>query len=227
MKAEVAADIRTIFNAPDRTTAEAYLVEPFASMPKSPRNWLTGWREHPRRPDRLCLPRAHQRRLRTTNVVERLSREILRRSSVVSIFPNEASCLRLVSAVLVELDEEWQVHGRMYLRSRRRIAAIVVVAVVEKWENLAFPLFHNRLQLLRFEGYQTEITEFSLRYLDFLGLSVLTNNVNLPIVLNGQAQFQDMTNAAFVYPYPPPDDGGISNNPSSSLDSNPYPNPYP
>ena len=47
--------------------------------------------------------------------VERLNREIHRRSSVVSIFPNEASCLRLISAVLVEQDEEWQVHGRMYL----------------------------------------------------------------------------------------------------------------
>lgn len=49
------------------------------------------------------------------NALERLSREIHRRSCVVSIFPNEAACLRLISAVLVEQDEEWQVHGRVYL----------------------------------------------------------------------------------------------------------------
>ena len=60
------------------------------------------------------FPPEHQRRLRTSNGVERLNREIRRRSRVATIFPNEASCLRLVSAVLMEISEEW-VTGRIYL----------------------------------------------------------------------------------------------------------------
>jgi transposase-like protein len=116
MKAEVAADIRKIFNAPDRATADVYLAETVRKYAKTASK-LADWLER-NIPDGLTVlafPAAHQRRLRTTNVVERLNREIHRRSCVVSIFPNEASCLRLISAVLVEQDEEWQTHGRVYL----------------------------------------------------------------------------------------------------------------
>jgi transposase-like protein len=49
-----------------------------------------------------------QKQLRTTNVLERLNRELSRRTTVVSIFPNEAACLRLISAILIEVDERWQ-----------------------------------------------------------------------------------------------------------------------
>jgi transposase-like protein len=62
----------------------------------------------------LNFPAAHGRRIRTTNGLERISREIRRRTRVVSIFPNEAACLRLVSAILMEIDEEWQT-GKAYL----------------------------------------------------------------------------------------------------------------
>jgi len=116
MKAEVAADIRKIYNAPDRATAEVYLAETVRKYAKTASK-LADWLER-NIPDGLTVlafPTAHQRRLRTTNVVERLNREIHRRSGVVSIFPNEASCLRLISAILVEQDEEWQTHGRVYL----------------------------------------------------------------------------------------------------------------
>jgi len=60
------------------------------------------------------MPERQQRRLRTTNGVERLNRELLRRTRVVGLFPNEASLLRLVTAVLVEGDEEWTT-SRVYL----------------------------------------------------------------------------------------------------------------
>ena len=60
------------------------------------------------------FPKAHWRRIRTTNMVERLHREIRRRTRVVSIFPNEASCLRLITALLMETSEAW-VTGRVYL----------------------------------------------------------------------------------------------------------------
>jgi transposase-like protein len=70
-----------------------------------------------KKPDGLTVfafPASHQRKLRTTNGLERLNREIHRRTSVVGIFPNEASCLRLTSAILMEYDDDWQV-GRIYL----------------------------------------------------------------------------------------------------------------
>jgi transposase-like protein len=60
------------------------------------------------------FPPHHQRKLRTTNGVERLNHEIRRRTAVVGIFPHEESCLRLASAVLMEIDDDWQV-GRVYL----------------------------------------------------------------------------------------------------------------
>jgi transposase-like protein len=53
------------------------------------------------------LPREHWKKLRTTNPLERVNREIKRRTRVASLFPNQDSCLRLVTAVLVEIHEEW------------------------------------------------------------------------------------------------------------------------
>lgn len=115
MLAEVAADIRKVFNAPDRPTAEAYLkqtVEKYAQSASRLADWmeanlLEGLTV-------FAFPEAHRKKLRTNNTQERLNREIGRRTDVVSIFPNEAACLRLVSAILMEQDEEWQT-GRTYL----------------------------------------------------------------------------------------------------------------
>ena len=55
------------------------------------------------------------RLIRTTNGLERLSREIRRRTRVASLFPNEASCLRLVTAVVMEISEDWQT-GKAYIK---------------------------------------------------------------------------------------------------------------
>ena len=63
----------------------------------------------------FSLPPAHRRRLRTTNLVERLNGEIRRRTRVARLFPNEASCLRLVSAVLMEIAEDWQTADKRYV----------------------------------------------------------------------------------------------------------------
>ena len=60
------------------------------------------------------LPASHRRRLRTTNMLERLNQEIKRRTRVATLFPNEASLLRLVSAVLNEVSDDWET-GKIYL----------------------------------------------------------------------------------------------------------------
>jgi transposase-like protein len=61
-----------------------------------------------------AAPREHHKRLRTTNMIERINQELKRRSKVVRIFPNAASCRRLFSALLKEWHEDW-VDGRKYL----------------------------------------------------------------------------------------------------------------
>ena len=60
------------------------------------------------------LPTDHQRQLHSTNPLERLNKEIKRRSNVVGIFPNGKSVLRLVGAILLEQDDEWAVADRRY-----------------------------------------------------------------------------------------------------------------
>jgi transposase-like protein len=62
----------------------------------------------------FAFPKSQQRRLRTTNGLERLNREIRRRVRVVSIFPNDAACLRLTTALLMETSDEWE-SGKTYL----------------------------------------------------------------------------------------------------------------
>lgn len=115
MQTEVHEDIRTIFNAPDRAIAEAYLTRAVEKYRKSASRLATWMPENiPEGLTVFSFPVAHRRRLRTTNGVERLHREVRRRARVVSIFPNQASCLRLVSAVLNEISEEW-LTGRKYL----------------------------------------------------------------------------------------------------------------
>mgnify|MGYP000870750937 CR=1 FL=1 len=118
MRYEVAADIRSMFNAPDRSTAETFLQAAIRKYAKSaPR--LSAWLE-----ENLAegftvfdFPIEHRRSIRTTNSLERINREIRRRTKVVGIFPNEASCLRLISALLMEISEEWQT-GKRYCVSQ-------------------------------------------------------------------------------------------------------------
>jgi putative transposase len=115
MRREVAEDIRTIFNAPDRPTAEAYLARAVAKYARTASK-LSAWMEEsiPEGLTVYTFPKEHWRRLRTTNGLERISQEIKRRTRVVRIFPNEAACLRLVSAILMEISEEWET-GKVYL----------------------------------------------------------------------------------------------------------------
>ena len=65
----------------------------------------------------FAFPAAHRKRLRTTNGLERLNKEIKRRTRVATLFPNEASLLRLASAVLSEISDEWET-GKIYLNMK-------------------------------------------------------------------------------------------------------------
>ena len=62
----------------------------------------------------LDRPEHQRRRLRTSNAVEIVNKEIKRRTRVATLFPNEASCLRLVTAVTMEIAQDWQT-GKKYL----------------------------------------------------------------------------------------------------------------
>ena len=115
MKRPVAADIRAIFTAPDRQEAESLLRRTVEKYQKSAPK-LADWMEAnlPEGLTVFAFPESHRRLLRTTNGVERLNQEVRRRTCVARLFPNEASCLRLVSAVLMEISEEWET-GKAYL----------------------------------------------------------------------------------------------------------------
>ena len=60
----------------------------------------------------MTFPKAHRTKLHSTNTLERLNREVKRRADVVGIFPNEASIVRLIGAVLMEANDEWSLQHR-------------------------------------------------------------------------------------------------------------------
>ena len=112
----VAAAIRTIFAQPTAAEVIAQLDKVTAMLsPKFPqvatmladaREDLTAF---------AAFPVAHWRKLWSTNPLERLNKEVKRRTNVVGIFPDDAAVLRLAGAVLIEAHDEWQVAERRYL----------------------------------------------------------------------------------------------------------------
>jgi putative transposase len=119
----VAATIRTVFVQPTPEAARAQW-----------RQVADGFRaRYPRLADLLdaaeddvlayaAFPRAHWRQVWSTNPLERLHKEVKRRTEVVGIFPNEAAVVRLVGMLLAEQHDEWQV-GKRYF-SAESLAAL-------------------------------------------------------------------------------------------------------
>jgi putative transposase len=62
-----------------------------------------------------ACPHAHWRKIWSTNPLERVNKEIERRSRVVGIFPNSAAVIRLVGAILIDMHDEWIAGDRRYL----------------------------------------------------------------------------------------------------------------
>jgi transposase-like protein len=115
MRKEVAAGIRAVFNAPNREEADR-LLGLFCERYRESAPKLATWAEENLHEGLtvMSLPSSHQRRLRTTNGLERLNKEIRRRTRVATLFPNEASLHRLVTAVVMEISEDWET-GRAYI----------------------------------------------------------------------------------------------------------------
>ena len=115
MKDDVYTRVRAILDAPDNETARLLLSQTIETYedkaPKAMRILETGFDDATAV---LVLPEKYRKRLRTTNSVERLNEEVRRRERVIRIFPNRESVIRLLGALLMEIDEKWA-SGRKYL----------------------------------------------------------------------------------------------------------------
>jgi putative transposase len=127
----VASIIRTIFAQPDREHVASQFDEVSRMLQKL----------HPKvavmlddaRDDILAFagfPAKHWRQIWSTNPMERVNKEIKRRTDVVGVFPNPAALLRLAGAVLVEQHDEWEAGDRRYL-SEASMAALYAVETVD------------------------------------------------------------------------------------------------
>jgi putative transposase len=115
-QAMVAATVRTIFDQPDRPAAEAQLLQVVEALgerfPAVTQLILEAEGEILTFYD---FPPEHRRQIYSTNPLERLNKELKRRSAVVGIFPNRAAVLRLFGALLAEQNDEWLVAGHRYM----------------------------------------------------------------------------------------------------------------
>ena len=122
-QAMVAATIRTIFNQPDQESARQQLRRVCDGL--HPRFGGVSVQLEEAEDDLLAymtFPVEHWRQIYSTNPLERLNKEIKRRSHVVGIFPNREAVIRLVGAVLMEQQDEWEI-GRRYfsIESMRKV----------------------------------------------------------------------------------------------------------
>ncbi|MFP4126337.1 MAG: transposase, partial [Alphaproteobacteria bacterium] len=106
----IGRQLRAVWNASDRTAAEAELARIVTGYAKSAAK-LAAWLAHdiPEGLAVFALPEAHRRRMRrTANPIERaIQQELKRRTRKIGVFPNPAALERLATAVLVEIDEQW------------------------------------------------------------------------------------------------------------------------
>jgi putative transposase len=115
LQEELHARVRAIFDAPDLETARTLLAKVVADYEhQAPTAVATLEAGFDDATAVLAWPLPYRRRLRTTNGQERLNEEVRRHERVIRIFPNRASVVRLVGALLLEQDEQWST-GKRYL----------------------------------------------------------------------------------------------------------------
>ena len=118
MPASVHVDLRAVWNANTLVAAETALADLVTSC-RGTAPKLAEWLEKnvPEGLTVFALPEPHRRRMRTSNPMERaIQQELKRRTVKVRVFPNEASLERLVSAVLVEIDDKWAADTKAYIK---------------------------------------------------------------------------------------------------------------
>ena len=115
LKKVVAETIRAIFQSENRTEADRLLQQAILKYGQTAPQ-LAAWMQ-----DNISegltifdFPLEHRKRIRTSNIAERVNKEIRRRTRVATLFPHVDSCQRLVSAILMEISEEWET-GKIYL----------------------------------------------------------------------------------------------------------------
>ena len=112
---EMGQAIRDIFNSPSLADAETMVTRVAQRFAKENSQWVKWLEENIAEGFTVYrFPRSTHKKIRTVNGLERVNKEIRRRTRVVGIFPNEDSLLRLTSAILAEIHEEW-LTGRQYL----------------------------------------------------------------------------------------------------------------
>jgi transposase-like protein len=118
IRKRIGPELRQVWNAPNLQTAEQnlrQLVESYRDKAPNLAQWLED--NIPEGLAVFTLPEGHRRRLRTSNPIERaIQQEIKRRTQKVRVFPNEKSLERLVSAVLVEIDDKWATADKAYIK---------------------------------------------------------------------------------------------------------------
>lgn len=113
-----AAHIRNVLNAGNRKSAKSMIQNTLSTFREDKQYKLADWFEE--NIDE-CLtvidcPPEVQRRLRTSNIMESINRQLKRRTNVISIFPSEASLLRIVTAKAMDLSDEWEgLNGKAYI----------------------------------------------------------------------------------------------------------------
>jgi transposase-like protein len=118
MRSQIAQAIRSIFNATDLPDAQQRLKDTIKKFELTAPK-LVDWMETniPEGFTVFKLPSSHQRRMRTSNALERLNQELKRRTRVIRIFPNDKSLLRLITALLIDQSEQWET-DKIYLNMK-------------------------------------------------------------------------------------------------------------
>jgi transposase-like protein len=113
VRQEIHRQLRDLFDAPDQEQAQERanrMVSAYQDRIPELAKWLEETIDEPL--NVFSLPSEHRKRLRTTNGLERYHQEVRRRTRVVRIFPNRASCLRLMTALAMEQSEDWVTNHR-------------------------------------------------------------------------------------------------------------------
>ena len=117
IKKRIGGELRSVWNAPNLAVAEDNL-KTLVNQYQEKYAHLAQWLENnvPEGLNAFALPDRHQKKMRTSNSIERtVQQELKRRTRLVRVFPNREALLRLVSAILIEIDDEWVNANHRYI----------------------------------------------------------------------------------------------------------------